>query len=301
MNAVTQVMPHTLINAHQLTVLKFTGGDAAHFLQGQLSNDINNLNDHWYFSGYCNPKGRLLALLTLWKDNEDIYALVPSSIVAAIVKRLRMYVMRSNVVIDIIDNVAISNNFESNLPRFTYSAIDSKHRLSFGGRDLVVDLEPSQANNCVSNQWTCQNIADGLPEITNKTMELFVPQMVNLDLLGGINFKKGCYTGQEIVARMHYLGKLKQRMFVCTISIDQNENGDTSYADNDACQAGDKVSSGDKAIGHIVSVAGDQVLAVLRVEALSNNATDLAIESLMGKKIRLSINNTQPYSIELKT
>jgi folate-binding Fe-S cluster repair protein YgfZ len=105
---------------------------------------------------------------------------------------------------------------------------------------------------------------------------MFVPQMVNLDLLGGINFKKGCYTGQEIVARMHYLGKLKQRMFVCKL--------------DGIATSGEKILAGEKNAGNVVSVASGSALAVIRRELVNN---ELATES--GAKLVPWA--TQPHSI----
>ena len=110
--------------------------------------------------------------------------------------------------------------------------------------------------------------------------------MLNLDLLNGINFKKGCYTGQEIVARMHYLGKLKQRMFVCDLSQANTE-----------LEPGDKVFSDEalsKSVGNIVSISNSQALAVLRLDALEE--TTLFINN----QTNLSIAKNQPYSLELK-
>jgi folate-binding protein YgfZ len=169
------------------------------------------------------------------------------------------------------------------------------HTLGFGGRDLSIATDVDTVCNTLSPEWIMHNIEDGLPEITDKTTELFVPQMVNLDLLDGINFKKGCYTGQEIVARMHYLGKLKQRMFVCSLS-------NLNTGPDSCCEAGAKVMSDDKNVGHIVSSEGNLALAVLRTEFVNQkNTVDITVETADGKKIGLSINDTQPYSLELKT
>ena len=297
-------MTNTPKNRHQFSLLKFSGADASRFLQGQLSNDINDLDCKWQFSGYCNPKGRLLALLQLWKHNEAIYALIPSSIAEATAKRLRMYVMRSKVVIHITDDIAFSSIESRTTPHFHLSIEGTRHTLGFGGRELIIDIDTHNPSNSLPEEWVRHTIASGIPTISDLTMELFVPQMVNLDLLDGINFKKGCYTGQEIVARMHYLGKLKQRMYVCTVNtldkIGQQQNCD--YSSESLYQAGNKVIMDNKTVGHIVNSSGDQALAVLRIEVTDkHNATNLTVESNNGKTLDLSVNDVQPYSIELKS
>lgn len=293
---VSITMSDTQLKSKQLSLLKFTGADAPAFLQGQLTNDINKLDSNWQYSGYCSPKGRLLALFMLWKHNDELYGLLPSSLVEATSKRLRMYVMRSKVTIEVIDNIHISYSLTSTKQRFECKHSDNEIVLGFGQRDLLLNLNSNQTNNTVDQKWLSLNIKDGLPEITDKSAELFVPQMINLDLLGGIDFKKGCYTGQEIVARMHYLGKLKQRMFICTL----NRQADDKPLLTDF--TGLKVMSADKNAGHILCNQDNQALAVLRTEYTEKSVhAGLTIESLDGKKIGLSINNTQPYSLELKS
>src|SRR5262249_16785525 len=128
-------------------------------------------------AGYCSPKGRLLAVLHLRRDGEAILMRLHHSVAEATLKRLRMFVLRSKV---------------------------------------TLELEPA-ANLGDDSPWRRDNILRGVPVIYPQTQDQFVPQMVNLDQLGGISFDKGCYTGQEIVARLHYLGQLKRRMFLCRL------------------------------------------------------------------------------------
>jgi folate-binding protein YgfZ len=242
------------IAVSNLSVLRFTGPDSLSFLQGQLSNDLNALSSSWHYSGYCNPKGRLLALFQVWRNEQIIYASIDSSLVDATIKRLRMFVMRSKVVIDELTQARCLGltDIDNNSERFSVDINESIHTLYLGTRALRIDLEPSDqmpsADTIDSQQWDLANIAEGEPTIDADNVEMFIPQMVNLDLLGGINFKKGCYTGQEIVARMHYLGKLKQRMFVCQLE------GNAS--------SGEKVISGDKNAGNIVAASAGSPLSV---------------------------------------
>lgn len=268
-----------------LRILKFSGADTLSFLQGQLSNDINALSSTWHFSGYCNPKGRLLALFQVWRHNDDVYATIDSSLVEAISKRLKMYVMRSKVVIEVLSGATCSGLIDSSIQtdRFALSVDGDTHILEFGGRSLLIDLSGS-IKGIDSSNWGLASISAGEPTIDADNAELFVPQMVNLDLLNGINFKKGCYTGQEIVARMHYLGKLKQRMYIC--KLDSGTQSDESQS----IKPGDRVTTENKNAGNIVAVSGGSALAVIRRELLSS---ELCTES----GVRITPLPQQPYSI----
>lgn len=261
--------------ANNLTVLQFTGADSISFLQGQLSNDINALSASWQFSGYCNPKGRLLALLQVWKNEDVVYASIDSTLVDATIKRLRMYVMRSKVVIDEIKQARFTGltGLENKSERFSVTINDSIHTLHYGDRALRIDLQPSDHTSLEQvgdwQGWAVAKIAAGEPTIDADNVEMFVPQMVNLDLLDGINFKKGCYTGQEVVARMHYLGKLKRQLFVFDYNTPDTET--ISVNIGDAVYAPDKQQS----IGDIVTIAitetGYRLLVSVSVEHAEKN------------------------------
>ncbi len=266
-----------------ISIVKFSGADAESFLQGQLSNDISTLDNQWQYSGYCNPKGRLLALFQLWKHADAIYATIDKSVTDATIKRLRMYVMRSKVVIEelTVASCVGTMNHTSGLDRFSLRVDNSVHTLHYGDRVLLVDLL-GELQGRESAAWKSSSIRAGEPCINAKNTEMFVPQMVNLDLLGGINFKKGCYTGQEIVARMHYLGKLKQRMFVCNIESESDTN----------LVSGEKISLEGKNAGNIVCASNSEkiVLAVIRREFAQG-----LLDCESGPQLRLA--TEQPYSI----
>ena len=286
---------------HSLGAIKISGQDAHSFLQGQLTNDINDLTQNWQFSGYCNPKGRLLALFQIWRsaDNE-VYALLSKDLVDPVIKRLRMYVMRSNVVIEELDQLNIyglsSLEYLTEISPVSFEAIkpDTNNQVFYNGNTalLMIDQhallvsEDSYSDIEVNNfdeRWTQLNVEHGFPQISLDSSELFIPQMVNLDLLGGISFNKGCYTGQEIVARMHYLGKLKQRMFV--------------YAASEKLQgvlAGDKVVRDDTSTaGLIVSASNDSKMC-LAVIKLDSSDEALFLES----GLKLEKLSDQPYLLK---
>jgi len=313
--------PNKIIDTNSslaLGLIKISGHDAFSFLQGQLSNDINELNKlsqkHWQYSGYCNPKGRLIALLQIWCEGDELFALLSKDLIESTVKRLRMYVMRSKVEIEVFAQVrcfgfssaiklnSLVSGLSDNLDGVT-NGVNSNGDLSVlavGQRYLLVDkvghLENTIPENTILEKitnapnWLAEQIVDGLPDVSQGSSELFIPQMLNLDLLDGINFKKGCYTGQEIVARMHYLGKLKQRMFVCElmghdgIEIAPIKAGDSIYSDI-------KLT---KSAGTVVSAASDSnvLLAVLRL-------TNLEQTHYLSQAISIKVAAQQPYEIPL--
>ena len=171
--------------AHGL--LRFQGPDARKFLQGQLSNDMNELRaDQLLLAGLHNPQGRVLALLRLAAPAaDDIIALLPAELVEVIAATLRRYVLRAKLTISSEVSVAALAALAAQMP-----AVDARF----------------------APQSRAQDIAAGVPQVFSPTSGAFVAQMLNLDCIGAISFTKGCYTGQEIIARAHYRGRMKRRM-----------------------------------------------------------------------------------------
>jgi folate-binding protein YgfZ len=274
------------------TLFKISGDDASSFLQGQLTNDVQLLDAGWQYSGYCNPKGRLLALLILWRHENSFYALLDREICAAATQRMRMFVLRSDVKIE---NLTATVYAESHLDtqRGNFMAREGIHHLQFDEHRLIIAEESSHyqppSDLLTDQEVESANIRHGLPQINAGTAELFVPQMINLDLLNGVSFKKGCYTGQEIVARMHYLGKLKQRLFVCDIQSEAESDGDDSNE-----LAGSKLALSEyphSIVGNLASrVINQQVLAVIRLEHVTSEIITAA-----GNNLRVA--TTQPYAL----
>ncbi len=209
----------------------FSGQDAQGFLQGQLTNDVAALAVHdTQLSGYCTPKGRLLATGWLLRSAEQEYTWIVSSPLAqALAKRLKMYVMRSKVGVDVcldshqvIGVHACPPVLQAALEQGPWSILHLPvQRMGANCLLLCVALPDLiglwerllvEVSAQPSHWWRGLEIRAGLARITAATSELFVPQMVNFELTGGVSFKKGCYPGQEIVARSQYLGKLKRRM-----------------------------------------------------------------------------------------
>ena len=299
----TDVQHTDIISAlFNMGMLEVSGDDAINFLQGQLTNDIKLLNgNNSHYTGYCSPKGRLLSLFLAFAHRDHIHLQLPRSQIEFILKRLKMFVLRSKVIItDQSDNIVcigvagpnsleklktifeqvpnishelISHNdatlvkLPGALPRYhVYTSASNFERIWEG---LSINFE-----KVGKDAWDYLEIQAGIPEVVENTRESFVPQMINLDALDGINFKKGCYTGQEIVARTHYLGTVKRRTYIAHIDgTDQPKSGEEI-----------NLSTNQNAIGLIVRSAkapngGFDVLVEIRVENFIENKNEIKWKS----------------------
>jgi tRNA-modifying protein YgfZ len=206
-----------------LGVLRVGGADAAHFLQGQLTNDVQLLDDgRTQLAGYNTPQGRVIALLRLHKADDAIYALLPADLVERVCTLLRRFVLRSKVDLQVAADLQLGwIASTSGLP-----STASTHLVAFDyapGRRVIAATEDTWrsisglalagAQPHGQDEWLAADIRDGQPQVFAAASEAFIPQMLNLDLVGGISFSKGCYTGQEIVARTQNLGRIKRRTF----------------------------------------------------------------------------------------
>jgi tRNA-modifying protein YgfZ len=222
-------------------MLLVSGADARPFLQGQLSADVDALTPARAMLAACNSaQGRVQAVLWLVERSDGIALILPASLTERIVARLRKYVLRSKVKID-------------TLP----APIDLTEPPAYRERD-----------------WRLAGIRAGLPQVYPETYETFVAQMLNLDVLGGVNFEKGCYTGQEIIARTHFRGAIKRRMFrfQCACSPPA---------------LGTRVLAGEQHAGDVVDAAatdaGCELLAVIN---LAQQDAELELESNRGVRIQ---------------
>lgn len=273
-----------------LGLLQIDGADAFTFLQGQVTNDIKQLNGQIaHHSGYCNPKGRLLALFLAFAHQDHIHLQLPEELIAPIAKRLKMYVMRSKVQIQDVSAsiikigvngpkaIELLSPLFSQIPQNDYELVTLENGAiiklpgnqprfeiftDFANAPAIWNSLAQHAKVADATYWELLEIQAGIPEVYAKTQEEFVPQMLNLDLLNGINFKKGCYTGQEIVARTHYLGTVKRRTQLAHVDATTQPN------------AGDDVlnSNGD-IVGKVVRCSpayngGYDLLAEIRLESV---------------------------------
>jgi folate-binding protein YgfZ len=216
------------------SAVRIAGEDRAAFLQGQLTQDVAAVSGaRSALTGWTNAKGRLLIAAQLIDWQDAFWLPLPSDVASQAVARLRLFVLRSRVSVDLADvqvaGLMASLPDDSSLPACGDDAGDvaSGARVCaarlIGDPDRVILLGDQQAlaeefavtDACsrLESAWDLRNIRAGIPVIRSATLEAFVPQMVNLDLLDAISFAKGCYVGQEIVARTQNLGRIKRRMF----------------------------------------------------------------------------------------
>ncbi len=298
-------------------LIAVTGADAASFLHSQLTNDVQHLAiGQARLAGYCSPKGRLQASFLMWRNADSIFLQLAADLQAPLQKRLSMFVLRAKAKLDdaSANHVllgfggraapAVLEKLFGTLPAAPYATLE--HELgtlirlpdAFGAPryqwlasfataqsawpGLAAALTPGG-----NDAWNLSAIHAGVPQITLKTQEQFVPQMVNFELLGGVNFKKGCYPGQEIVARSQYLGKLKRR--TALVSVDA------------AAQPGEEVfavADPDQPCGMVVNAVpngagGSDALVEMKLAAIDQG--EVRLGSATGAQLRFL---PMPYALD---
>ncbi|HLQ26400.1 MAG TPA: hypothetical protein VK138_11045 [Acidiferrobacterales bacterium] len=298
-NVIADLSHFSLIRAH--------GRDAEIFLQAQLSNDIKSLNQTSRLAAYCNAQGRMLAIFRVLKSADNFLLQLHSSLRESILKRLKMFVLRAQVALESADE---------ELARIGLSGPDTPRLL----QDLSL-APPEKTDDCRAHNgltllrlpgisprfeiigaypaiedlwrrlkpltpvgapaWAWLDIMAGIPTLFPPTMEAFVPQMANLDLIGGISFEKGCYPGQEIVARTHYRGRLKQRMYRGHIQDPvQPQPGESLYAPNLPGQ-----SAGTIVDAQPSPQGGYDLLAIIQISSAEQG--ELHLENLEGTRVEI--------------
>ena len=249
----------------ELGLIAASGEDAATFLHNQLTNDVEHLTTgEARLAAYCTPKGRIMASFLIWRNDTSIFLQLPRDIQAPLQKRLSMFVLRAKaklrdasaesaneVVLGLggakVD--AVLKTWFGTLPGAPYAKLEHEHELgtlirladAFGAPryQWLTSAATAQAvwptlaatlSKGGDDAWRLSEVHAGVPYISAATQEKFVPQMINFELLGGVNFKKGCYPGQEIVARSQYLGKLKRRTTLVGIADPAAKAGDEVFA-----------------------------------------------------------------------
>ena len=309
-----------LCNLPELGLIKASGDDTLSFLHGQFTNDLNMVSASGsQLSSYCNPKGRMLAIFRVFKQDNDYYLILRRDVLEAVLKKLTMFKLMSKVELtDISDEFVLFGvagpDLDSILKKINIS-IPTEVDQSIQKDETTVIRVPSESSRLLfkckpenaislwkilsekltqadSNIWSLHDIQSGIAQVTAETSEAFIPQMVNLELIGGVNFQKGCYPGQEIVARTHYLGKPNRRMYRINIESENcPQPGTNIYSPKD----------GEQPVGKIVSAQNSSnntcdALAVLRTE--KENDDDLLLESISGSMITVQ---SLPYPLEIDT
>ena len=203
-------------------LLKVSGSDAETFLQGQLSNDISKLDAlSVQLNAYCQHQGKILALFWVMRHEDSFFLSFPSDLLEVIKPRLQMFIIMSDVFIE-----DATKELGGSLDETYQKALVINEKLSL----IITDKKDiSKFNMEPIEHWNMACVDSSLPEIFSITSEKLVPQMLNLDIDEfGVNFSKGCYPGQEVVARLHYLGSAKRRLFAFELDSDINV-GDSLY------------------------------------------------------------------------
>lgn len=228
-----------IVDVAHLAVLRITGQDASSFLQSQLSCDVSAVANgaHSTFGAYCTAKGRMQASFILWADGNDWLMVLPASISPAIQRRLSMFILRAKVRISQAEELVViglaGRDAISSLPlglpnaRLGIARWAEGWAIGLSEERCLIIASMAEAGRIWERAipslrtsaefWMWLDIHQGIPWIVAQTQDQFVPQMVNLEVIGGVSFKKGCYPGQEIVARTQYLGKMKRRMYLAHV------------------------------------------------------------------------------------
>lgn len=290
-----------LCDLGQFGTLRVSGEEAQTFLQNMLSNDIRAVDaSHAQLSSLNTPKGRMLASMLIWRDDGDYLLQLPRSLCEPIRKKLTMYVLRAKVTIANADIVSLGVSgaqaeaslraLFGELPHQTFEVANSEDALliKLGEHRWQLNATPQRAQElwaAITAQpvgsacWDWLNIRAGIPFILPQTQEQFVAQMVNFEVLGGVSFKKGCYPGQEVVARMQHLGKPKRRMYLAHVDGAIPQPGDELYSADMEGQSSGMIVNATPAPG-----SGHDVLAVVQIA--SHDAHPIHLGSLSGARLQ---------------
>ncbi len=201
-----------------LSIVSIVGADATSFLQGQFTNDLSLLDvGQIQLNAYCNPKGRALAVFYLRREEDRFQIILPADTADTLVKRLQLYKMRAKVEIVVCVDTRLIGTINCPVNSLSHEfanwQIDSNRQVFAVDNDEVGRCVEEIGHPLVDYQlWRLGQILGGFPQVYHATYEEFIPQHINLDLVDAVSFTKGCYPGQEIVARIRYLGKIKKRM-----------------------------------------------------------------------------------------
>jgi len=271
-----------------LALLRATGPDAATFLQSQLTQDVLGLSrDQVRLSGYCSPKGRLLASLWIWRMDNDTFGLLCSADLAApLLKRLSMYVLRAKCkLVDATADWALWGLAGPAALEWLGEAAVPPGHVAVRAAGWVLGLRPAEGQPrylavqpvaeaapalppLENAAWQRLEVSSGVPRITAATVEQFVPQMVNLERVGGVDFQKGCYPGQEVVARSQYRGTLKRRMHLFATDRAAQPGQEIFHTDDPSQPAGMVVNAA-------ADAAGSRLLAEVKLAALDTGTLHL--------------------------
>ena len=301
--AISNLSSPVLVELSSLAVVEIVGDDAQEFFQAQVCNDLKSMAaNEMQINGYCNPKGRLLALFTVFAQDDGYRVILPADVAPAFAKRLQMFVLRAKVSVQIRDDLVCSGIVTNaitdgssteheqlmgigDLPELP----DAQMRISDSGSVQLLRWHDSESSTpeqslqarylCIGtpsqlsslwedkrfthtgwHYWRWLDINAGVPNVFAASVEQFIPQMLNMQHINALSFKKGCYPGQEIVARMQYLGKLKKHMKHVRLP------GETKAPSPGDVLASDANNNAGQVVDAVVDEQGVNILAVVNIE-----------------------------------
>jgi folate-binding protein YgfZ len=256
-------------------VIAMEGRDAAAFAHAQFMNDVAALPDgHWQWNGWLTPKGRVIALFALLKfDAQTLWLVLPDAAPAVLADALRRFVFRSKVVLAAREDLHVVGSFApaSAAAGARIGDINGTVELDAGApgtpRNLRISIDDATANQADAARWAAADLTHGLPRLDESQAGQWTPQQLSLDRLRAYSIRKGCYPGQEIVARTHFLGQAKRGLALL--------EADAPLA------CGADVTDGERAIGTVVSaVSSDGQHLALAVLPLDRTATPLHVDGI---------------------
>lgn len=269
-------------------VIRARGADAVSFLNGQLTSDIATLDaTQARLAGYCSPKGRLLASFIAWKDGDDVLLACRAGVLPATLKRLAMFVLRAKCTLSdasgevpLVGLVGSSAIDAGTLPPAAWLRTDHQGcaliRLPDGNGATRALLAGGPAGQLAAaapalalDTWRWLEVSSGVASIELATVDQFVPQTINFELVGGVSFRKGCFPGQEVVARSQYRGTVKRRGFLFDCDATAGAGQELFHSDDPAQPAGMVVNAAPGLDG------GSRVLAQVKLSALESGTLHL--------------------------
>ncbi len=248
-------------------VLVISGRNTLTFAQAQFMNDVAALTDgQWQWNGWLTPKGRVIALFALLRiDADTLWLVLPDADPATLAPQLQRYVFRSKLTLGVHDDLGASGSFTMppNAAGTCFYRTETGVELDLSGdggpRTLRVDSTPARSDAASESAWYAQDLKHGLPRLDATQTEHWTPQQLSLDRLRAFSVKKGCYPGQEIVARTYYLGQVKRGLAL--------------YQPESEVAAGADIEQDGRAIGSIVCAGDALALGVVTLDAATQPAT----------------------------
>lgn len=290
------------------SLLEISGSDAFGFMHGQITADLNQLETQgWLFSAWCLPNGRVIGTFIVYANNDSLLMILPSMLKEKIMQRLSMFILRSQVSVnDVSEDYTLIGLSDTEIekilqPTSISETISAGNKIqsekvtclklwNHGPRYILIskmehveDLMNNITAICTPGErvdWNLLDIEAGMPWIINATSEAFLPQMLNLDQMHGLSYQKGCYPGQEVIARLYYRGQLKKMLYLGTGKADISPGaGDRLIIKNSGNVVADVIDA------ELHSSGGFRLLAV--AETQYANHEDLCLESAPDIAVKL--------------